>query len=87
MPRLGGTEDVGTHWAPLRNASDSRGDGLDDYGGAARRGDDDVGAQAGLTGDGLGVFGTHLAAGHHVLEQTAEGVIGIRLRLAGHTTL
>ena len=58
--------------------------GLDDYGGAARRGDDDVGAQLGLAGDGLGVFGTHLAAGQHVLEQTAEGVIGVGLRLAGH---
>ena len=41
--------------------------GLDDDGGAAWDGDDDVGAQAGLAGDGLGVLGADLAAGHHVL--------------------
>ena len=60
--------------------------GLDDDGRAAWHGDDDVGAQPGLTGDGLCVFGTHLATGQHVLEQTAQSVIGVRLRLAGHGT-
>ena len=58
--------------------------GLDDDGGAARDGDDDVGAEAGFAGDGLGVLGTDLAAGHHVLEEAAEGVVGVGFRLSGH---
>ena len=58
--------------------------GLDDDGGAARDGDDDVWAEAGFAGDGLGVLGTDLAAGHHVLEEAAEGVVGVGFRLAGH---
>ena len=61
--------------------------GLDDHGRAAGRGDDDVGAQPSVAGDGLGVLGPHLPAGQHLLEQAAQGVIGVRLRLAWHSTV
>ena len=45
--------------------------GLDHYRRAAACGDDDVGAQPSVAGDGLGVLGAHLAAGQHVLQQAA----------------
>ena len=61
--------------------------GLDDHGRAAGRGDDDVGAQPGMADDGLGVLGPHLPAGQHLLEQDAQGVVGVRLRLSRHIGL
>ena len=45
---------------------------------------DSAWAQPGLARDGLRVFGPHLPAGQHVLEQAAEGVVDVRLRLMRH---
>ena len=61
--------------------------GLDHHGRAAGRGDDDVRAQSGMADDGLGVLGSHLPAGQHSLEQDAQGVVGVRLRLSRHIGL
>ena len=60
---------------------------LDDNGRAAGRGDEDVGFQRRMPGDGLSVLGPHLAAGQHALQEIAQGVVGVRLRLARHATL
>ena len=60
--------------------------GLDHHGCAAGRGDDDVGAQPRVAGDGLGVLGAHAAAGQHGLQQPAEGVVGAGLSMAWHCT-
>ena len=54
---------------------------------ATGHGDDEVGAQPRVAGHGLRVLGAHRAAGQHVLEQAAEGAVGIRLRLVWHTIL
>ena len=61
--------------------------GLDHHGRTAGRGDDDVRAQSGMADDGLGVLGPHLPAGQHLLEQAAQGVVGVRLGLAWHIGL
>ena len=53
---------------------------------AAGGSDDDVGAKSRAAGDGLRVLGTHLAAGQHILQEVAQGVVDVRLRLAWHAT-
>ena len=58
--------------------------GLDHHGRAAGRGDDDVGAPSGVAEDGPRVLGPHLPARHHPLQQVAQGVVDVRLRLARH---
>ena len=58
--------------------------GFDDDGGAVGCGDEDVGAEAGVSGDGLGVLGADAAAGQHGLEDGAQGVVGAWFGLAGH---
>ena len=58
--------------------------GFDHHGGASGGGYEHVSVLAWMGRKGLGVFGEDHAAGHHVAEDVAEGVVGVRFSLIGH---
>ena len=60
--------------------------GFDHYRGATGGGNQNVCVAARIVGEGLGVLGADFTARHHPPQQLAQGVVGVWLRLARHTT-
>lgn len=58
--------------------------GFDDNGRAVGCGDEDVGLQGFVAGDGLRAFGADVAAVHHAAQDVGEGGVGGRFGVSWH---